>query len=278
MQYICPLCKEALLQTEQRWHCSNNHSFDIAKQGYTNLLPVQHKKSKSPGDDADMVAARHTFLSAGHYQPLADHLNAWIIEKIEAQHNDHINIIDTGCGEGYYTHQLQQALNTKAISSEIIGIDISKHAVKAAAKRSKIIQWFVANSKALPVADQSANLILSLFAPTQSEEFYRSLRTQGLVILATTGKKHLIQLRELIYDTVNDQVFDPNKILQDKFKLIDTTQVEFTLALNDTTTIKNLFSMTPHYWRVSPQKKAILDTIEQLSLTADIQLHCFQRL
>jgi 23S rRNA (guanine745-N1)-methyltransferase len=273
MQFVCPLCQQLLTQSDRRWHCDNRHSFDIAKQGYTNLIPVHYKKSKSPGDDTGMVAARSHFLNQGFYQPLSDHINLIVTRYLQQNKINSATIIDAGCGEGYYPSRLKNLLNETA---DITGIDISKAAVLAAAKRSKNIQWFVANSNAIPVANNSTAILLSLFAPTQAEEFHRCLQQEGLLLLATTGKQHLIELRELVYDTVNDTVFDPTKTLEPFFKPQQRHTVNFTIELNDTATIKNLFAMTPHYWRVSPERKTLLDTLNSLSLTVDIHLHCFQ--
>ena len=75
-QYRCPLCQQALLLDEKSYRCANNHSFDQAKQGYVNLLPVQFKHSKEPGDNKAMVQARRAFLDKGYYQPLLDSMLA----------------------------------------------------------------------------------------------------------------------------------------------------------------------------------------------------------
>ena len=75
-QYRCPLCQQALLLNEKSYRCENNHSFDQAKQGYVNLLPVQFKHSKEPGDNKAMVQARRAFLDKGYYQPLLDNMLA----------------------------------------------------------------------------------------------------------------------------------------------------------------------------------------------------------
>ena len=148
MQYLCPQCQQPLIQEPQRWYCDNRHSFDKAKQGYCNLLLAQNKRSKLPGDTNDMVQARKRFLSKGLYQPVAEQIASWLLET---PHTGQLNILDAGCGEGYYTDYLQQQLATKQVQNHVTGIDISKFAVKAAATRNKAITWFVANSAHLPV-------------------------------------------------------------------------------------------------------------------------------
>lgn len=280
MEIICPLCRHTLTRSAQRWHCENRHSFDIAKQGYSNLLPVQHKKSKQPGDDAAMVAARSTFLNKGYYQPLASAIGQQLLTHFEsitaAQPHAPINILDAGCGEGYYSSALLHNMADKHIDTTIIGCDISKFAVKAAAIRDKQIQWFVANSNALPVADHSSDILLSLFAPLQAAEFNRALAPGGQLIVASTGRDHLLELRRLLYDQVNDKVLDPSRALAGYFTATDTTTIRFSIELTDNASLQQLFAMTPHYWRVSPERKKRLDNINQITLSVDIQLHSFR--
>ncbi len=132
---ICPLCQTGLLSSPTGVQCSNRHSFDRARQGYLNLLPVQHKASRAPGDNAEMVQARRDFLSAGYYQPIADFLCRHAISaEIDSW-------LDIGCGEGYYTGQLANALD----ASLAYALDISKEAVRQACRRSNSVEWMVAS-------------------------------------------------------------------------------------------------------------------------------------
>lgn len=78
---ICPLCSAALGEVDNGVACPAGHRFDRARQGYLNLLPVQHKKSLDPGDNAAMVEARRQFLGAGHYAPLARRLAELAAER-----------------------------------------------------------------------------------------------------------------------------------------------------------------------------------------------------
>ncbi|MFA7555465.1 MAG: methyltransferase domain-containing protein [Spongiibacteraceae bacterium] len=275
MDVICPLCQNVLLQADKLWRCENNHCFDTAKQGYTNLLPVQNKKSLAPGDGVDMVTARTRFLNAGYYQAVSDAINKTIVDHLQQRANDHASIIDAGCGEGYYTSRLAQALDENSIGRDVIGIDISKFAVAASAKRDKSIRWFVANSASIPVADQCADVLLSLFAPITNNEFFRCLKPGALVLTASTGEHHLIELRKHLYDDINYKTFDPGKALGENFSQLSQQTVQQTIQLPDTNTIKDLLSMTPHFWRVSPERKKVLNTLERLTVTIDIQLHGF---
>ena len=68
----CPLDGAPLQRQAVSLRCPEGHCFDLAAQGYVNLLPVQNKRSRDPGDSKEMVAARRRFLEVGHYQPIAD--------------------------------------------------------------------------------------------------------------------------------------------------------------------------------------------------------------
>ena len=123
--YLCPLCQQALTLTDKTYRCVNNHSFDKAKQGYVNLLPVQFKHSKAPGDNKEMVVARRAFLDKQFYQPLVDKMLA-LYQQYAKQD---LPLLDAGCGEGFYTHQ------HKTNKNQVYGVDIAKETIKIAAKR-----------------------------------------------------------------------------------------------------------------------------------------------
>jgi 23S rRNA (guanine745-N1)-methyltransferase len=98
MSYSCPLCHAPLERRDNSFICPQRHQFDLAKEGYVNLLPVQFKRSRDPGDSAEMMQARRAFLDAGHYQPLRDAICAYLHTFAPT------DLLDIGCGEGYYTH------------------------------------------------------------------------------------------------------------------------------------------------------------------------------
>lgn len=279
MQLICPLCHELLSREQQRWCCSNNHSFDIAREGYTHLLPVQKKKSRAPGDDKMMVNARSSFLNGGYYQSFSDALNQQVLHCLQQQHNTAPAIIDAGCGEGYYSSRLQQSLIQQAIDTDITGVDISKWACRAAAKRNPHTQWLVASSSDIPVADDSADIILCLFAPIQSEEFERCLKDSGQLIIASTGPQHLLELREILYDKVDTTSLNTDASVEQHFTPLaaQPQSVSQLIKLEGSDDIMDLLAMTPHYWRAPKQRKQQLSQLETLSVSLDIQLHCYQK-
>ncbi len=130
---ICPICQAPLSAVENGVACPANHRFDRARQGYLNLLPVQHKNSRDPGDNQAMVEARRRFLDGGHYAPLARRLAELAAERTPQRW------LDIGCGEGYYTAQLAAALP----DAEGYALDISREAIKRACKRAPQLEWLL---------------------------------------------------------------------------------------------------------------------------------------
>ena len=155
---LCPICKKKLEKNEKTYKCINNHSFDISKQGYINLM----LNSKNSGDNKEMINSRHDFLNKGYFEPLSKEI-CQVINSLNVN-----NILDVGCGEGYYDRAI---LNQKLYN--IVGIDISKEACLKAAKLSKDILYIVSSSNNLPFDNNEFDLILNIFAPHDEEEFTR---------------------------------------------------------------------------------------------------------
>ena len=146
--FRCPVCGAPLNREEHTYRCAAGHSYDIAKEGYTYLLPPNQKHSAAPGDDKAMAAARRDFLSAGYYHPLLNTLCSRILSLT----GEKSVILDAGCGEGYYTSGIDQTLTAAGKTPCMAGIDISKFILRLAAKRNKNIEFAVASclSPALP--------------------------------------------------------------------------------------------------------------------------------
>lgn len=143
----CPICSEPLNAVDNGVVCPAGHRFDRARQGYLNLLPVQHKNSRDPGDNQAMVEARRDFLNAGHYAPVAKRLAELAAGYAPARW------VDIGCGEGYYTAQIAEALP----DADGYALDISKEAVKRACKRNPALTWLIASMARVPLAPVAAS-------------------------------------------------------------------------------------------------------------------------
>lgn len=223
MSFSCPLCHQPLTQAKNSFVCPGRHQFDVAKEGYVNLMPVQHKRSRDPGDSAEMMQARRAFLDAGHYQPLRDAIMNVLVEKLSAKETA---ILDIGCGEGYYTHAFADALTGGAT----FGLDVSKVAIRAAARRYPQVTFCVASSHRLPFADASMDAIIRIYAPCKAQELARVVKTGGWVITATPGPRHLMELKGLIYDDV--RLHAPHTEQLDGFVLQQSIALGYQMQLN----------------------------------------------
>lgn len=270
---ICPICSETLVCECRNYKCINNHNYDLAKEGYLNLLLVNQKSSKTPGDNKEMIDARRSFLEKGIYSPLSDKINQ-IAEKY-LRENRLAKILDCGCGEGYYSNRLNNYLKEKGIKTESYGMDISKFAISLAAKKYKDICFIVGNiSYKFPFADNSFDLIVNIFAPRNSSEFKRVLKKDGVVIVAFPDKNHLQGLKDKLGIKVSheDKPEDIIKVFV-SFELVDSQKVEQKITLDKESAL-SLIKMTPmYYWHIDPQK---LDSLDQITTEISFNIFVFR--
>lgn len=262
----CPLCREPLATDEKSATCNNRHSFDRAREGYFNLLPVQKKNSLDPGDDADMVAARHAFLEAGFYAPLRDTLMG-LIAPLHPRH-----LLDSGCGEGWYTTTFDK------LARSTTAFDISKSAVRRAAKGRPGITWLVASSNDIPLPDASVDVMTAIFSPVNTTEAARVMKPGALLLIAAPGEQHLWELRDALYAEVRaHQAGKWQEELSPHFQLQAETHVQFPLELSDNTRLQQLLKMTPHYWRASRERRNAVEQLPAFSTQADFRLLGFRK-
>ncbi|HVI40888.1 MAG TPA: methyltransferase domain-containing protein [Anaerovoracaceae bacterium] len=275
---VCPICKNELLPMpiEKSYRCINSHNFDIAKQGYVNLLTNSQKKSKLPGDSKEMVQARTKFLSKGYYHALSSRINECVLKQFNTGYSNFYNVLDIGCGNGYYTSELMKSTRERNITAYYFGLDMSKEAVKYASTSNKSITWVVANSYYLPFKEDSFHCILSVFSPVKIAECTRIMKSDGVFIRVLPGINHLIQIRDIIYDKVIlNEGNDPIDAYEG-LKLIDISKVCFDISI-EKEDILSLVKMTPHYWKTSKLNKEPLNDIAALTVTIDMQILIYEK-
>lgn len=243
----CPLCHLPLSINTQGVGCSNRHQFDRAKEGYFNLLPVQHKQSREPGDAKEQLQARRQFLQAGFFAPLRQRLQSLL--PVSTQ-----RLLDIGCGEGYFTKGFADVLP----KAQVYGIDIAKTGVRLAAKMAQSsgldsrLVYAVASSFDLPLADESMDVITRIYAPSKDAELYRVIKSDGMLVIVAPGEQHLLGLRRRIYREVRPHQFTP---VPEGFRLIDQQRLYADLVITQPTLCAALLDMTPFAWRMSPEFK-----------------------
>jgi 23S rRNA (guanine745-N1)-methyltransferase len=255
--------------------CAAGHSFDMAREGYCNFLVVQHKASRDPGDSKHMVAARRRFLDAGHFEPIADLVFDAVRNCAKSVEGVAFNIIDAGCGEGYYLDHLGRlaAASPQTGTLGLAGIDVSKWAVKAAARRKVSATWLVANNRIPPFLDGSVDLVLCLFGFPIWEGFRKIQKPGGHMLLVDPAADHLLELREIIYPTVERSKPPPLTHAEAAgYAQKHEQELRLSVTLSETEAIQDLLAMTPHAHRVPQARRQALAELSTLSVTVHVAI------
>lgn len=273
----CPIDGEPLQLSTKQLVCSNGHTYDVARQGYVNLLPVQQKKSRQPGDSKEMVCARTRFLDSGVYEPVADKLDELAFSYMHDKNNC---ILDAGCGEGYYLDHFYKYLQhkNKHCDETLIGLDISKFAIIASTKRNKQITWIVGTNKHPPVISNTLDIVFCIFGFPSFEAFSNTLKTGGKVILVEPGPEHLKELRQIIYPKIKEATYSDYASIENKgFSLLDTYNLKFNTGAINNIQILDLLSMTPHFYRATKEGRDAAAKLETLDLTVEVVFNVLKK-
>ena len=266
----CPVCGRDLEPSpdNRAWQCADGHGFDVAREGYVNLLITHQRRKREPGDSAEMLRDRRTFLDTGAYEPLRDALRPFAGRGAT---------LDAGCGEGYYTRDWP----------DLWAIDISKPAVRLAAKRAtdaNRAHYAVASVYDIPLADGSIDTVLSVFSPLHSPEFERVLRHDdsgaARVVTVTPGPRHLEGLAAHLFDTVDPHP-DAGPFERDgattALRALDQQRIAYDLHLDDRAAIAALLGMTPYAWYVDEATRQRVRALPSLSTRIEFLLSVYGR-
>lgn len=265
--FTCPVCGNPL-NGDKTFKCENNHYYDKNKHGYLNLLMSNASSGKRHGDDKLMVIARSEFLEKGFYAPVRDALTA----ALQKHASNHMRILDAGCGEGWYTAHFAKEL--EAFSPSVAGVDISKDALRQAAKRG-LTELAVASTAKLPVASESCEAVLNIFSPPELQEFHRILASNGVLIRALPMENHLLGLKQAVYETA---LVNPAPVTEiEGFQLVESVPVQYSVTLNTSDDIWNLFTMTPYYYKTGKSDQEKLKQLEQLTTEVEILILTYKK-
>lgn len=265
----CPICHSAfgLSENGRSLVCTGEkkkHCFDLAASGYVNFAPPAKNHS---GDPKEAVRSRTEFLDKGFYAPIRDA----VCEKVAARGGF---VIDAGCGEGYYS------CGIAAYCEALVGFDLSKVSIEAAAKRAHRegtgnAFFAVSGIYDMPLDDCSADAVVSIFAPCAEEEFSRVLKNDGLLVVVGAGEDHLLGLKKAVYETTykNTERVD----MPSTMRLLDEQRVAYTIELCDNKSIMDLFSMTPYSYRTGEGDIQKLRELEKLTTEVDVTVRVYQK-
>lgn len=264
---VCPVCGKKLQTYLKCAACENHHTFDRAREGYFYLLPPNAKKSAAPGDNKSMVMAREKFLNTGSYLPLAKRLAELICERYQSG----ISLLDAGTGTGYYLSCVQAH---RGYVDNAIGIDISKEAARRAARANPNAFIAVASVFDMPIESACVDAAISVFSPIAGNELSRVLKSGGTLFAAVPAERHLIELRQALYDDVRP-VESPLEI--EGFSPMTCERLTFGFQLNGGENVSALLAMTPYVYRAPKDRVLKVGAYERMSLTADIKIYIFSK-
>lgn len=271
MKFICPKCKGSLtVAPDGRAVCEAGHSYDRSREGYYNLL--LSNVGGVHGDNREMMTARRAFLDTGAYLPLAQR----VAEAVARNISEGGALLDVGCGEGYYTNIIESRISETSHSVEVVGFDISKDAVKMAAKSNKRLSLAVASAYSVPVADGSFDVVTNLFSPLAREEIHRILHTGGAFIMAIPAENHLFGLKSALYATPYKNTVEDSAL--EGFELVSEERISYTLELKSQDEIRALFMMTPYAYRTGRAERERLFELDNLKTEVDFILFEYKKI
>jgi 23S rRNA (guanine745-N1)-methyltransferase len=259
--------------------CARGHAFDIAREGYVNLLLSRSRTPGVLGDAKPMLRARRRFLEAGHYESLSDRINELLqVQLPRFWDQKPVAIIDVGCGEGYFTGRLQEELSRHRPDVCVFGTDIAKEAARLGSKRYANTRFVVADTRQqLPFVGHSAAIILNVFAPRNIAEFSRMSAYPGILLVVIPGEDHLWELR-LGADLLEIEKEKRQKIVSlfgDHFELDSIQGLSYSMEL-ESAQLEDLLQMTPNYWHMSEDERQRLTRNGPGLVTASFELLLFQ--
>ena len=279
--WACPVCRAPLGVDGGVMRCEVGHSFDVAREGYVNLLVAGQRRSRQPGDSKEMVAARGRFLATGAYDRLTRAVGRVVSRAALGAYERHGAppvVLDVGCGEGYHTRHVAENVTSGVdthdpLPAVVCGIDVSKVAVATAARGHRSGWYAVASAGDTPMARAAVDVALNVFGPVMPEELARVVHPGGAAVIAHPGPRHLEALRAMVYADPRDHaVKDPLRGGREWFDEAGRVTVTFPITIDDGATLRDLFAMTPYRWHAPPDIGARLDRAAHDGFRTDVDV------
>ncbi|NBD27401.1 putative RNA methyltransferase [Paenibacillus glycinis] len=268
--FRCPICKAQMqMITSQRLCCSNEHSFDIARQGYLNLLSRAHNTNY----DKNIFVCRRAIGRSGFFDPLHAAISSVVIDRLPT--HEPASLLDAGCGEGSHFVNIQEEMMRHNIALPCsVGIDISKEGIGFAAAEYSNATWCVADIANCPFADRQFEIVLNILSPANYSEFRRLIADDGMVIKVIPGREYLKELREVLYEGSNKQAYSNARTLDHfnaHFEIADVESLRYQVDLREPL-IEPLLGMTPLSWGTSRERLDKVRAMHVPRVTVDFKI------
>lgn len=261
--FQCPICKEcSRLNDNGSFICENRHCFDLSSKGYINFIPnqkqIKYKKN--------LFENRQEVFLNGFYDNVSDEIYNVIREYFQNKRT--INILDAGCGEGYYSLNLD---NKEELKCNIFAMDIVKDAIKIASRKLSSVNWIVGDISNIPLKTNSIDSIINILTPSSYDEFTRILSDDGILIKVIPGNEYLQEIRDSIKDQLKNKSYSNEKVInyfKENMKFIEKRKVKYTLPVSKHQ-LECFLEMTPMTFGIDTSKVNI-DNISCITIDLEI--------
>ncbi|MGN7469754.1 putative RNA methyltransferase [Brevibacillus sp. SAFN-007a] len=269
--FRCPVCQAALtLHHTASLVCANRHCFDLSRHGYVHLANAGYRSKY----EQEMFLARRTISEKGFFSPLHAVVSQKLVE-CAAIGDEPFCVLDAGCGEGSHLARIREEVNNRRPVDFVgAGVDLSKAGIALAAKAYPEFLWCVGDLARAPFADGSFAVILNVLSPSNTREFARMLKTDGLVIKVVPGERYLQELRERLSMQPGKRTYSRAATIQHfaaSFSLIDCERVAYSFRL-DQPSVAALIRMTPLTWGAEPQQLVKAHELAGREISVDFTL------
>ena len=257
----CPRCASQFQLTEQSLICANRHCYDLSRRGYVNLAPGHDQAAEKYA--ADLFESRRLIFESGFYAPVMEAIARFLPDAPAVA-------LDVGCGEGWYARMLADHFP----QLEILGLDISRDAITAAARISGRANWMVADLKHLPVEDHSIDAVMDVLTPADYAEFRRVLKPEGRLIKVIPGAEYLSEVRKAVSSWLRSgESYDNSRVmehLRQNAQVLDEIEIRHSSPLTPEQS-RAFLRMTPMTFSVPEEA---LNTLSLDQITIHMHVRC----
>lgn len=268
-RFRCPICQNQMQVVNLKSIiCSNNHTFDFAKQGYINMLNRADKSQY----DKDLFVARHDIITDSNLYDVLHERISEIMKKNMRKLNKDTLILDAGSGEGSHLQKVLEKCETDGLTG--IGIDISKEGIRLAASNYKAAIWVVGDLAKTPIKNDALQVILNILSPANYQEFKRILSPEGLMIKVVPGPHYLKELREVLFDDTDKRSYENAEtvsLFKAHFQSVNIENLKFKKQLSQNE-LKNLIRMSPLTWNAELEDILELESRDTFEITIDLDV------